>query len=61
MLTSLGMVLFFCTLTAMKRQDEAPIAQGMEDFFQPGEKEEYGGCVMSTLSLSYGHCSDIVQ
>lgn len=37
------MVLFYCTVVAMKRQDHVPTPQGLEDFFQPGEKEEYGG------------------
>jgi hypothetical protein len=27
----------------MKRQDLIPTPQGLEDFFQPGEKEEFGG------------------
>ena len=38
-----GMVLFYCTVVAMKRQDQVTTSPGMEDFFQPGEKEEYGG------------------
>lgn len=37
------MVLFYCTVVAMKRQDSVPTPQGLEDFFQPGEKEEFGG------------------
>jgi hypothetical protein len=40
------MVLFYCTVVAMKRQDLVPTPQGLEDFFQPGEKEEFGGCVV---------------
>lgn len=35
------MVLFFCVLVALKRQDEKH--SELEDFFQPGEKEEFGG------------------
>jgi hypothetical protein len=37
------MVLFYCTVVAMKRQDWIPAPQGLQDFFQPGEKEEFGG------------------
>ncbi|OCK83881.1 hypothetical protein K432DRAFT_379096 [Lepidopterella palustris CBS 459.81] len=37
------MVLFYCTAVAMKRQDRVTTPQGLEDFFQPGEKEEFGG------------------
>jgi hypothetical protein len=37
------MVLFYCTAVALKRQDHTPTPQGLEDYFQPGEKEEYGG------------------
>ncbi|KAF2644655.1 hypothetical protein P280DRAFT_514124 [Massarina eburnea CBS 473.64] len=37
------MVLLYCTMSAMKRQDNYPTAAGLEDFFQPGEKEEFGG------------------
>jgi hypothetical protein len=36
-----GMVLFYCTAVAMKRQDETGIAEGLEDFFDPGEKIEF--------------------
>ncbi len=42
-LTWPGMVLFYCTLVAMKRQDEVPTPPGLDDYFQPGEKEEFGG------------------
>jgi hypothetical protein len=38
-----GMVLFYCTAVAMKRQDQAGIAEGLEDFFDPGEKREFAG------------------
>jgi hypothetical protein len=38
-----GMVLFYCTAVAMKRQDENGIADGLEDFFDPGEKMEFSG------------------
>jgi UDP-N-acetylmuramoylalanine-D-glutamate ligase len=36
-----GMVLFYCTAVAMKRQDETGIAEGLEDFFDPGEEIEF--------------------
>jgi hypothetical protein len=36
-----GMVLFYCTAVAMKHQDETGIAEGLEDFFDPGEKIEF--------------------
>lgn len=39
----IGMVLFYCTAVALKRQDHTPTPQGLEDYFQPGEKEEFGG------------------
>jgi hypothetical protein len=39
----LGMVLFWSTMVAMKRQDEIPTPPGLEDFFQPGEQQEFGG------------------
>lgn len=35
------MVLFYCTAVAMKRQDEYGIGEGLEDFFDPGEKMEF--------------------
>jgi hypothetical protein len=37
------MVLFYCTAVAMKRQDHIQTPQGLEDFFQPGEKIEFSG------------------
>lgn len=37
------MVLFYSTMVAMKRQDEIQAPQGLEDYFQPGEREEFGG------------------
>jgi hypothetical protein len=37
----LGMVLFYCTAVAMKYQDETGIADGLEDFFDPGEDIEF--------------------
>ena len=40
-----GMVLFYCTMVAMKRQDDTQTPPGLEDFFQPGEREEFGGFV----------------
>jgi hypothetical protein len=39
------MVLFYCTAVAMKRQDENGIPEGLEDFFDPGEKMEFSGYV----------------
>lgn len=42
-LTCPGMVLFYCTMVAMKRQDDTQTPPGLEDIFQPGEKEEFGG------------------
>lgn len=47
--TSSGMVLFYCTLVAMKRQDQVTIPDGLDDFFQPGEDQEFGGYVLSLL------------
>lgn len=43
------MVLFYCTMVAMKRQDDTQTPPGLEDFFQPGEREEFGGCVVPSL------------
>lgn len=37
------MVLFYCTIVAMKCQDRVQKAPGLEDFFAPGEEEEFGG------------------
>jgi hypothetical protein len=37
------MVLFYCTVVAMKKQDWVTAPQGLEDFFRPGEEQEYGG------------------
>ena len=37
------MVLFYCTMVAMKRQDETQTPPGLEDFFHPGERQEFGG------------------
>jgi hypothetical protein len=39
------MVLFYCTAVAMKRQDDNGIAEGLDDFFTPGEKLEFSGYV----------------
>lgn len=47
------MVLFYCTAVAMKRQDTTPIAEGLEDSFEPGEKMEFSGYVYFRLIL-YG-------
>lgn len=43
------MVLFYCTAVAMKRQDQNGIADGLEDFFEPGEKMEFSGQVLVPL------------
>lgn len=40
------MVLFYCTVVAMKRQDQTGIPNGLDDFFQPGEKMEFSGYVL---------------
>ncbi|KAJ4377701.1 hypothetical protein N0V83_000530 [Neocucurbitaria cava] len=45
------MVLFYCTAVAMKRQDENGIADGLEDFFNPGEKLEFSGEITDTRYL----------
>lgn len=37
------MVLFYCTVVAMKHQDRMGISEGLEDFFQPGENMEFSG------------------
>lgn len=37
------MVLFYCTVVAMKHQDHTPVAHGMEDVFRPGETMEFSG------------------
>lgn len=42
-LTFIGMVLFYCTAVAMKRQDEYGVGEGLEDFLDPGEKIEFSG------------------
>ncbi|KAF1995536.1 hypothetical protein P154DRAFT_343151 [Amniculicola lignicola CBS 123094] len=39
------MVLFFYTLVAMKRQDQAPSEPELVDYLHPGETEEFGGKV----------------
>jgi hypothetical protein len=38
-----GMVLFYCTAVAMKRQDQTGVAEELKDFFDPGEKREFAG------------------
>jgi hypothetical protein len=55
--SSLGMVLFYCTLVAMKVQDQVTKTPGLDDFFQPGEKEEFGGSV-PTPRLFYSSCTN---
>jgi len=37
------MVLFYCTVVAMKRQDQHGVPNGLDDFFQPGENMEFSG------------------
>jgi hypothetical protein len=37
--------LFYCTAVAMKHQDEHSIGEGLEDFFDPGEKIQFSGQV----------------
>ena len=48
-----GMVLFYCTAVAMKRQDQNGISDGLEDFFEPGEKMEFSGLVYSSDNLEF--------
>ena len=48
----LGMVLFYCTAVAMKHQDDQGIADGLDDFFQPGEKIEFSGYVTDYILLT---------
>lgn len=45
------MVLFYCTLVAMKVQDQVTTTPGLDDFFQPGEKEEFGGEIQDSTYL----------
>lgn len=45
------MVLFYCTAVAMKRQDDNGIAEGLDDFFTPGEKLEFSGEITDTKYL----------
>ncbi|KAH8732270.1 hypothetical protein GQ44DRAFT_721566 [Phaeosphaeriaceae sp. PMI808] len=45
------MVLFYCTVVAMKRQDQAGIADGLEDYFERGEKIEFSAEVTDTRYL----------
>jgi hypothetical protein len=47
------MVLFYCTAVAMKRQDQNGIADGLEDFFEPGEKMEFSGQVLLVFQLCH--------
>ena len=39
----LGMILFYCTFVALKRQDQMKPSQDVDDYIQPGEIEEFGG------------------
>lgn len=48
------MVLFYCTAVAMKRQDEYGIGEGLEDFFDPGEKMEF--CWQVTTCFTEDDC-----
>ncbi|KAF2133226.1 hypothetical protein P153DRAFT_372890 [Dothidotthia symphoricarpi CBS 119687] len=45
------MVLFYCTVVAMKRQDQSGIADGLEDFFTPGERIEFSGEITDSRYL----------
>ncbi|KAH4406706.1 hypothetical protein HBH92_161660 [Parastagonospora nodorum] len=45
------MVLFYCTAVAMKRQDEFGIAEGLEDFFDPGEQMEFSSEITDSRYL----------
>ncbi|KAF1978659.1 hypothetical protein BU23DRAFT_449368 [Bimuria novae-zelandiae CBS 107.79] len=46
------------TMVAMKRQDDTPTPPGLEDFFQPGEREEFGGEVQDN---AYRHAFRIFR
>ena len=50
--TTTGMVLFYCTAVAMKRQDQNGVAEGLDDMFNPGNGEEiaFSGCVNTSTS-----------
>ncbi|KAH9872050.1 hypothetical protein J1614_006310 [Plenodomus biglobosus] len=52
------MVLFYCTVVAMKRQDQNGIPGGLDDFFQPGEKMEFSG---ETIDARYLHAFRIFR
>ncbi|KAJ4350250.1 Nuclear SAM-dependent mono-and asymmetric methyltransferase [Didymosphaeria variabile] len=45
------MVLFYSTMVAMKRQDNTQAPPGLEDIFQPGEREEFGGEIQDNSYL----------
>ncbi|KAI8936850.1 hypothetical protein NX059_006087 [Plenodomus lindquistii] len=52
------MVLFYCTVVAMKRQDQNGTPEGLDDFFQPGEKMEFSG---ETTDARYLHAFRIFR
>lgn len=41
MLSLLGMVLFYCTVVAMKAQDPVGAVPGLDDYLAPHESLEY--------------------
>jgi hypothetical protein len=52
------MVLFYCTAVAMKRQDHhTSTVEGLEDFFDPGEKREFSGQAIHCVVID--SCTDI--
>jgi hypothetical protein len=51
------MVLFYCTAVAMKRQDHNSTAEGLEDFFDPGEKREFSGQAIHCVMIDF--CANI--
>lgn len=38
-----GMVLFYCSFVALKKQDRVKPDQEVDDYIQPGEVEEFNG------------------
>ena len=39
----IGMILFYCSFVALKKQDQVKPDQDVDDYIQPGEVEEYSG------------------
>ncbi|KAK7180285.1 hypothetical protein PSPO01_13701 [Paraphaeosphaeria sporulosa] len=54
------MVLFWSTMVAMKRQDDTQTPPGLEDFFQPGEQQEFGGEIQDD-TYAYRHALRIFR